>query len=155
MSELQTLDQADRSTFQRSALALRPFTAIADSMPTAAGTYAYPLGVADGPGLILDRVLCVTGTALVANGTDYYEFRPWVARRNAAGSTDKVFVGTPRSTLTLGIAAVESFRVHEQQALGVQLADGQAFGVDVVVTGTPASTQILSKPMFQASVYTR
>ena len=155
MSDLQTLDQRDRSTLQRPSSALRPFVISPDSMPTAAGTYAYPLGVADAPGLILDRVFAVTGTLLEFDGTNYYTFKPWVVRKAPAGTLDKVFVGTPRSTLATSIRAAEAFRVHDEHALKVALLDGYPFGVDVVVTGTPASAQILVKPTFQASVYIR
>lgn len=150
MSELQTLEPRTRTALQQASMALRTMQVSPDSIAASADTYICPIGVVGVSGHRLDRLWVVTGTALVADGTNYYTFKPWVSRPAVNGGMEKVYLGTPRSTLRLSLAAGQPLQMHDEQYLGMQIPRFSTVGVDVVVTGTPASASLLVRPLFQA-----
>lgn len=126
------------------------FTIDSVSVKTADVTHSIPIGVVGVDGYRLDRFWVTTGTLLTPDGMNYYTFKPWVSRPAVNGGMEKVYLGTPRSTLTLALAAGQPLRMHDEQYLGAQVPKFSTVGVDVVVTGTPASATLLVRPLFQA-----
>lgn len=154
MSGLQILDAKARGVHQRKAQAIRSLTRGAETI-TAAATYSLPIGVVDVEGLILERFFVVTDALLIPDGTNYYTFKPWIYRRNALGTLDRIYLGTARTTQRGRILGGDAHRLHDEADLKAAAPPGATVGVDLVVTGTPATTARLVLPVFQADLYAR
>lgn len=152
MSELQTLEPKTRGTLQQAGASLRTMQVAPDSIAASAATYICPIGIVGVDGYRLDRFWVVTGTLLVPDvlALASYTFKPWLSRPATLGGMEKVYLGTPRSTLRLSLVAGQPIQMHEEQTLGVQVPKFSTVGVDVVVTGTPADANLLVRPLLQA-----
>lgn len=105
------------------------------------------LGYLQRGGVVLSEFYVMSRSALTPDGTNYYTFKPFVSRVvNETGSV--VYIGTPRTTASLALTANTPFRVHEERRLNARPGGAIVVGVEVGVTGTPASATRLITPTF-------
>lgn len=104
--------------------------------PATAATRRYYLGRSRG-GLFVLRDILLFSEAIAQSVAAYHTFQPFVIHPGQGVH----YIGTPRGTNALAIAADDGFRVHEEASLDYHVTREMAVGVEVVTVSTPASVR--------------